>query len=41
VQVLATLALETAGVYAVYPEGDTLRLARAIVERLVQSAATP
>jgi len=41
VQVLATLALETAGVYAVYPEGDTLRLPRAIVERLVQSAASP
>jgi LysR family transcriptional regulator, transcriptional activator of nhaA len=35
---LATIAPETAGIYAVYPEGDTLLLARAAVERLVQNA---
>jgi len=41
VRALASLTLEAAGVYALYPEGDTLRLARSIVERLVQSATEP
>lgn len=38
VKQLATIKPETAGIYAVYPEGDTLRFARAAVEQLVKNA---
>lgn len=38
VMALATLTPETAGIYAVYPEGDTLVLARKAVERLIANA---
>lgn len=38
VKQLAALAPESAGVYAVYPEDDTLVLARTAVEKLVASA---
>ena len=38
VTALATLTPEAAGIYAVYPEGDTVVLARKAVERLVASA---
>ncbi len=38
VKTIATITPETAGVYAVYPEGDTLELARTAVARLIESA---
>ncbi len=36
VKTLATIEPETAGIYAVYPEGDTIQLARTAVERLIE-----
>ncbi len=38
VKAIAKLEPETAGVYAVYPEGDALQLARTAVERLLENA---
>ncbi len=38
VKAVATIVPETAGVYAVYPEGETLQLARRAVQKLVESA---
>jgi LysR family transcriptional regulator, transcriptional activator of nhaA len=38
VKALATITPATAGIYAVYPEGDSLQLARAAVERLIVGA---
>ena len=38
VQVLATIAPETVGIFAVYPEADTLQFARTAVQRLVDGA---
>lgn len=35
VKVLATINPETAGIYAVYPEEDALKMARTVVERLI------
>lgn len=40
VKALLTLTTESAGVYAVYPVGDTLQLARTAVERLIENART-
>jgi LysR family transcriptional regulator, transcriptional activator of nhaA len=40
VKVLATISPETAGIYAVYPEGDTLQLARTAVALLLQNATS-
>lgn len=37
VRVLAEISPETAGIYAVYPEGDTLQLARNAVARLLEN----
>ncbi|HYQ16176.1 MAG TPA: LysR family transcriptional regulator [Polyangiaceae bacterium] len=38
IKVLATLSAQSAGVYAVYPSGDTLQVARTAVERLIENA---
>jgi LysR family transcriptional activator of nhaA len=38
VKPLLTLSPESAGVYAVYPAGDTLQIARKAVERLIENA---
>jgi LysR family transcriptional regulator, transcriptional activator of nhaA len=38
VKALATISPETAGIYAVYPEDDTLHLARTAVQRLIDGA---
>jgi DNA-binding transcriptional LysR family regulator len=38
VKAIGSMLPESAGIYAVYPEGDTLELARTAVERLIASA---
>jgi LysR family transcriptional activator of nhaA len=38
VKALATISPETVGVFAVYPQGETLEFARTAVERLIQAA---
>jgi DNA-binding transcriptional LysR family regulator len=38
VKALATISPETTGIYAVYPEDDTLHLARTAVQRLIDGA---
>jgi DNA-binding transcriptional LysR family regulator len=40
VKVLATLAPETAGIFAVYPEHEVLQLARTAVTMLTENART-
>ena len=38
VKALLSISTESAGVYAVYPKGDSLQIARAAVERLIENA---